>query len=230
MLELTEIQVDLIKSFAIFFLLLVGSYIGNTIFTCSQLNYLKKYKFIQLFCAFLLFYFLDTLLSETGKLEYTPPIQKLLYSFMYFIGFLIIMRLDLTISLLILLLIFIIYFIETNKEFYLERGSKITDPEDKKIYNDNKYWITFDYPYKIRLFKVKQEDFKFINKIETVIYYFIILLVVIGFIVYRGEVSDTLSKSNKLTWVDIILDNHLCELKDKKSLWKYFKIGLGIKI
>ena len=230
MLELTETHVDIIKSFAIFFLLLIGTYIGNIIFTCTQINYLKKNKFIQLCCAFLLFYFLNTLLSETGKLEYTPPIQKLLYSFMYFIGFLIINRLDLTISLLILLLIFIIYFIEINKEFYLERGSKITDHKDKKIYNNNKYWITFNYPYKIRLFKVKQQDFKFINKIEILFYYFIILLVVIGFIVYRGEVRDTLTKSNKLTWVNIVLDNHLCELKDKKSLWKYFKIGLGIKM
>ena len=230
MLEFTENKFDIIKSFAVFSLLLIGNYVGTSIFTCSQINYIKKHKFIQFFGAFLLFYFLDTLLSETGKLEYTPPIQKLLYSFMYFIGFLIIMRLDLTISLLILLLIFIIYFIETNKEFYLERGSKITDPEDKKIYNDNKYWITFDYPYKIRLFKVKQQDFKFINKIETLIYNFILLLVVIGFIVYRGEVCDTLLKSNKLTWIDIVLDNNLCKLKDKKSLWKYFKIGLGIKI
>ena len=61
MLELTENQVDIIKSFAIFFLLLIGNYIGSTIFTCSQINYLKKYKFIHLCCAFLLFYFLNTL-------------------------------------------------------------------------------------------------------------------------------------------------------------------------
>lgn len=230
MLKFTENTVDIIKSFAIFFLLLIGNYIGSSIFTCSQVNYIKKYKILQLFGAFLLFYFLDTLLSETGNLEYTPPIQKLLYSFMYFIGFLIIMRLDVTISLLILFFIFIIYFIETNKEFYLELGSKISDPNDKKIYNDNRYWVTLNYPYKIRLFKVKQQHFKFIDKIETLIYNFILLLLVIGFIVYRGKVCDILSKSNKLTWIDIVLDNNLCKLTDKKSLWNYFKIGLGIQM
>ena len=228
MLELTENQVDIIKSFAIFFLLLIGNYIGSSIFTCSQINYIKKYKFLQLFGAFLLFYFLDTLLSETGKLEYTPPIQKLLYSFMYFIGFLIIMRLDVTISLLILLSIFIIYFIETNKEFYLDRGSKITDPEDKKIYNDNKYWITFDYPYKIRLFKVKQQDFKFINNIETNIYYVIVILLVVGFIEYVGRIRHTLSKPNKLTWVDIMLNANISKLQYNKSFSDYFLMGIKI--
>jgi len=230
MLEFTENKLDIIKSFAVFSLLLIGNYVGTSIFTCSQVNYIKKHKFIQLFGAFLLFYFLDTLLSETGKLEYTPPIEKLLYSFIYFIGFLIIMRLYVTISLLVLFFIFIIYFIETNKEFYLERGSKITDPEDKKIYNDNRYWITLNYPYKIRLFKVNQTDFKFIDKIEICIYYVIVMLLVMGFISYGGEIHDTLSKSSKLNWINFILDTNICKLQDRKSFWHYFKIGLGIKL
>ena len=230
MLEFTENKLDIIKSFAVFSLLLIGNYVGTSIFTCSQVNYIKKHKFIQLFGAFLLFYFLDTLLSETGKLEYTPPIEKLLYSFIYFIGFLIIMRLYVTISLLVLFFIFIIYFIETNKEFYLERGSKITDPEDKNIYNDNRYWITLNYPYKIRLFKVKQSDFKFIDKIEICIYYVIVILLVMGFISYGGEIHDTLSKSSKLNWIHVILDTNICKLQDRKSFWHYFKIGLGIKL
>ena len=227
MLELTENQVDIIKSFAIFFLLLIGNYIGSTIFTCSQINYLKKYKFIQLCCAFLLFYFLNTLLSETGKLEYTPPIQKLLYSFMYFIGFLIMMRLDLIISALIILFIFIIYFIELNKTFYLNPSSHKTD-DDKNIYNDTKYWITLDYPYKIRLFKVKQPDFKFINNIETNIYYVIVILLVVGFIEYIGKIRHTLSKPNKLTWVDIMLNANISKLQYNKSFSDYFLMGIKI--
>ena len=230
MAKLTETQADVIKSFAIFYLLLVANYIGSSLFTCLQINTIKTHKSIQLFSAFLLFFFSVTLISNTGKLEFTPPIEKLLYSIIYFIGFLIVMRLDMRISSLVLLFIFIIYFIELNKDFYLNLGSKITEPHDKNIYNDNKYWITLNNPYKIRLFKVKQSDFKFINTIETIIYYVIVILLVMGFISYGGEIHDTLSKSNKLTWRNIILDTNICKLEDKKSFWHYFYIGLGIKL
>jgi len=230
MSELTENQADIIKSFAIFYLLLIANYIGGSLFTCLQINTIKKHKSIQLFSAFLLFFFSVTLVSNTGKLEFTPPIEKLLYSVIYFIGFLIVMRLDMRISALVLLFIFIIYFIELNKDFYLDRSCQITNPKDKKIYNDNQYWITLNNPYKIRLFRVKQSDFTFINHIETIIYYIILILLVIGFIAYGGEVHDTLSKSNKLTWLDIILDTHICKLQDKKGFWNYFNIGLGIKL
>jgi hypothetical protein len=230
MAKLTQTQTDIIKSFAIFYLLLVSNYIGSSLFTCFQINTIKTHKPIQLFFAFLLFFFSVTLISNTGKLEFTPPIEKLLYSFIYFIGFLILMRLDTTITALVLLFIFIIYFIELNKHFYLELGSQITEPDDKKIYNDNKYWITLNEPYKIRLFKVKKSDFKFINTIQTIMYYVIVILLVIGFISYGGEIHDTLSKSNKLTWRNIILDTNICKLHDKKSFWHYFYIGLRIKL
>lgn len=230
MLELTENQADMIKSFAIFYLILIVNYIGNSLFTCLQIRTITSHKSIQLFSAFLLFFFSVTLVTNTGKLEFTPPIEKLLYSIIYFIGFLIVMRLDMRISALVLLFIFIIYFIELNKNFYLNLGCKITDSNDKQIYNDNKYWITLNYPYKIRLFKVKQDDFKIINNIESFIYYFIVILLVIGFIAYKGEIRDTLSKSNKLTWSSIILDTSNCNLQDKKSFWHYFNIGLGIKL
>jgi hypothetical protein len=230
MTNLTETQADVIKSFAIFYLLLLANYIGSSLFTCLQINTIKTHKSIQLFSAFLLFFFSVTLISNTGNLEFTPPIEKLVHSFIYFIGFLIVMRLDMRISALVLLFIFIIYFIELNKDFYLDLGSKITNPHDKTIYNDNKYWITLNNPYKIRLFKVKQSDFKFINTIEKIIYYVIVILLVMGFIAYGGEIHDTLSKSNKLTWRNIILDTNICKLQDKKSFWHYFYIGLGIKI
>ena len=104
--EISQTQADLIKSFAIFYLLLVGNYIGSSIFTCVQIKYIQHNKWLQLLISFLLFYFLVTLLSETGKLEFTPPIEKLIYSIFYFIGFLIVMRLDMRISAVVLLLIF----------------------------------------------------------------------------------------------------------------------------
>lgn len=228
--EISQNQADLIKSFAIFYLLLVGNYVGTSIFTCFQITYIQKNKWLQLLISFLLFYFLVTLVSDTGKLEFTPPIEKFVYSIFYFIGFLVVMRLDMRISALVLLLIFILYFLELNKDFYLERGSSITDPVDQDIYNSNKYWITLNWPYKIRLFKVNKSDFKYVNQVETLIYYFILFLLVIGFISYGGEIHDTLKKTKNLTWLDIISDTDICRLKDRKSFLHYLKVGLGLKI
>lgn len=228
--EISQNQADLIKSFAIFYLLLVGNYVGTSIFTCFQITYIQKNKWLQILISFLLFYFLVTLVSDTGKLEFTPPIEKFVYSIFYFIGFLVVMRLDMRISALVLLLIFIIYFLELNKDFYLDRGINIDNPVDQDIYNSNKYWITFNWPFRIRLFKVSNGDFKLINQIETIIYYFIIFLLVIGFIAYGGEIHDTVKKTKNLTWVDIVTDTDICRLKDRKSFLHYLKVGLGLKI
>jgi len=228
--EISVGQADLIKSFAIFYLLIVGTYIGSSIFTCFQINFIKKNKTLQLVISFLLFYFLVTLISNTGKLEYTPPIEKLLYSIFYFLGFLVVMRLDIIISSVVLFLIFVIYFLELNKDFYLDTGSEIVNPDNQEIYISNQYWITLNWPFKVRLFPVKKSDFSMINKIETVIYYLIIFLLVIGFISYGGEISDTLKRTNKLTWVDIITDTNICRLKDRRSFIHYLKAGLGVKI
>lgn len=228
--EISVIQADLIKSFAIFYLLLVGNYIGKSIFTCSQIEYITNHKNLQLFISFLLFYFLVTVVSDTGRLEFVPPLEKLLYSIFYFFGFLIVMRLDMRISALVLLLIFIIYFLELNKDFYLKKGLQINDPLDQDIYNENKYWITLDYPYKIRLFKISKEDFVNINKLETLIYYLIIFLLIIGFISYGGEIRDTITRTKKITWIDVIKDTDICNLKYRRNFWHYFKIGLGLNI
>ena len=228
--EISQNEANMIKSFAIFYLLLVGNYVGTSIFTCFQINYLKQHKWLQLLISFLLFYFLVTLVSETGKLEFTPPIEKLIYSIFYFIGFLIVMRLDMRISALVLLLIFVIYFLELNKDFYLERGTNIIDIIDQDIYKENQYWITLNWPYKIRLLKIKKNDFTIINQIETIIYYSILFLLVIGFISYGGEIHDTLKKKKNLTWVDVITDTDVCRLKDRKSFLHYLKVGLRLKI
>jgi hypothetical protein len=229
--EISQNQADMIKSFAVFYLLLVANYVGTSMFTCFQINYIKQHKLLKLVISFLLFYFLVILVSKTGKLEYTPPIEKLIYSIFYFIGFLVVMRLDMKISILVLLLIFILYFLELNKDFYLEKGTNIIDIVDKDIYNENQYWITFNWPYKIRLFKIKkEEDFKIINQIETIIYYFILFLLVIGFISYGGEIYDTLKQRKNLSWIDVITDTDVCKLKDRKSFLHYLLVGLRLKL
>jgi len=228
--EISVMQADLIKSFAIFFLLIIGNFVVGSIFTCYEINKLKNHIWVQRGIAFALFYFLVALISDTGKLELTPPIEKLVYSLFYFVGFLIMMRLDIYISMIVLLLVFLIYFIELNKDFYLDKDKYITNSHDRDIYNDNKYWFTFNWPFKIRLFPVSTKDFTFINKFETIIYYVILVLLIFGFIAYGGEIKDTVSKSNNLTWFDVIGDINICKLKDRKSFWHYFKVGLGLKL
>jgi hypothetical protein len=227
--QISETQADLIKSFALFYLLLVGNYVGQSIFTCVQIKAIKKHKWLPLVISFFLFYFLVTVISDTGKVEFVPPIEKLINSIFYFMGFLILMRLDITISALVLLLIFVLYFLELNKDFYLDVGASITNKQDQDIYNANKYWITFNYPYKIRLFQVKPSDFDIINLVESVIYYIIIALLVIGFISYGGEIHDTVKNSN-LTWFDVITDTNICRLQNKKSILHYLTAGIGIKL
>ena len=54
--EISQNQADKIKSFAIFFLLMVNNFIGTSIFTCNQINNLKQHKWLQLLMAFFLFY------------------------------------------------------------------------------------------------------------------------------------------------------------------------------
>jgi len=227
--EINQTQADLIKSFAIFYLLLLGNYIGSSIFTCYQETLIKTHKALQLTFAFFLFYFLVTIVSDTGNLEYVPPIEKLIYSVFYFMLFLLVMRLDIRISGIVLVLIFIIYFLELNKDFYIDKGKQINDPLDQEIYNDNSYWFTLNWPVKIRIKRVSQYDFKLINQIETFIYYIILFLLVIGFIAYGGEIKEIVRSKKGITWFDVISDTQICKMNiQRKSFKHYFLKGLGV--
>ena len=67
-----------------------------------------------------------------------------------------------------------------------------------------------------------------LNKVETVIYYTIICLLVVGFISYGGEIRDTVKTNKTLTWIDVITDTEICRLQNRKSFWHYLTTGLGI--
>jgi hypothetical protein len=200
------------------------------LFTCHQITFLQNNKSVLLFIAFLLFYFLVTLVSNTGFLEFVPPVQKLLYTFMYFIIFLITTRLDYRVMIVVLILIFIIYFIELNKDYYLELGKNIHKKGDKIIYDHyTKYWLTLDFPYKIRLFPIQNDHFKIINKIEYILYIFIYILLILGLIAYGGEIKDTLTHRKNLSWIDVFTNTEICNLKERKPFVHYLKIGFGLK-
>jgi hypothetical protein len=102
--------------------------------------------------------------------------------------------------------------------------------DDNPYYTDNKYWITLNWPFKIRLFPVVNNDFILINKIETILYYIIVFLLVIGVISYGGEIHDTVKKSKNLTWFDVISNTSVCKLKDRSGFLHYLKVGFGMKL
>jgi len=228
--EISIYQADLIKSFAIFYLIIFSNTVLG-LFTCHQIQMLQKNKMLLIIIAFLLFYFLVTVVSETGYLEFIPPLQKLLYAFVYFFIFLITTRLDFRVMLAVLMLIFVIYFIELNKDYYIELGKTIQNKNDKLIHNDyTKYWLTLDFPYKIRLFPLKNEHFIIINKIEYILYIFIYILLIVGLIAYGGEIKDTLVRRKNLSWIDVFTDTEICNIKERKSFMHYVKLGLGLKL
>ena len=149
---------------------------------------------------------------------------------MYFIIFLITTRLDFKVMIIVLMLVFIIYFIELNKDYYLELGKNIRNKNDKSLYTHyTKHWITLDFPYKIRLLPIQEAHFKIINKIEYILYIFIYILLILGLIAYGGEIKDTLVRKKNLTWIDVFTDTKICNLNERKSFIHYLKIGLGLK-
>jgi len=200
-------QADLIKSIALFYLLTCTSFILE-ILTCAQRHIIQHNKYIQYCISFCIFYFLVTLVTNSLNL---PPIEQLLYAVFYFILFMITTRLDFYIMAIILLLTFIIYFIEINKEYYLK-------------FDSNTYWITLN-KLNINLGKVTKEQLKVLTQVETILYYLICIFLVIGLISYRGELK-ALSNGKSISVYNLLIDTHNCDLKYKKSIFEYFKIGL----
>jgi hypothetical protein len=218
--EITYTQADMVKSFAAFLMIIFGARIGDSLINCEQLEFLKNSKWFNLTASFFLFYFLVSIFSNTGNFEEISPIVKFVYSIIYFLVFIIVMRLDMRISLFVFILIFTIYFIELNKDYYLDEKNKN---------KNNDFLISIDWPFKIQMIPINHEFFTTLNKIENLLFYAILLLLVFGFISYGGEIKDTV-KSSKLTWIDVVTNTKFCKIKDRKGFWHYFKMGLGLKL
>ena len=219
-------QADLIITFAMFYMIIFSNTIRNLL-ACHQMNFLENNKYIVLLTSFILFYFLCSLVSNTGHLKYVPPIQKLLYTIGYFFLLLITTRLDFKITFAVLGLIFLIYFIELNKNFY----STTKDPDPNSPKNEYMtHWITLDYPFKIRLFPFDKKHIELIETLEWTLYIFMYVLIVLGLISYGGEIKDTLNNKKNVTWVDVLFSNKLCNIKDRRPFMHYLKLGIGLKI
>ena len=221
---------DMFYSIALFYILIFSTYVF-TLLTCNQQRFITKHKWVELLIGFFCFYFIVTLLSDFGLNEYEPPIQKFLKTIIYYFVFMLSIRLDYRVMLMVLFLIFMSYMIEKNKEYYeklFESNEKYASDETKNPYSSFDYWITMDYPFKIRLFPVNKEQIKFLTNINVFLYYTIIILIIIGYICYAGELKELLKNPN-VTWENIFLNNIKCGFRSpNKSLFHYFKLGLNI--
>ena len=227
-------QQDTIKSIAIFYIILF-SHFNNDLLTCYQKSYINNNQTIQYILGFFSLYFLVSLFSTTGHIKYMPPIQKLFNTIVYYILFLLSVRLDYRIMTLTIFLIIFVYFLQLNVNYYtINLNSTSQDNPDNlqidKEYEQYKYWITWDYPIKIRLFPVKKSQLNKITYLNYILYYIIIILLVFGFICYGGEMKDKIKNNKSLTWFTVLFDTSICKMKKSKPLLYYFKMGLGIKI
>jgi uncharacterized membrane protein len=227
-------QQDTIKSMAIFYIILY-SHFNIDLLTCYQKSYINNNKTIQYILGFFCLFFLVTLFSTTGNMKYIPPLQKLLHTIFYYILFLLSVRLDYRIMTLTIFLIIFVYFLQLNVNYYkINLNSTSQDKPDNlqidKQYEQYQYWITWDYPIKIRLFPVKKSQLNKITYLNYILYYIIIILLVFGFICYGGEMRHKIKNNKSLTWFTVLFDTSICKMKEPKSLLYYFKMGLGIKI
>jgi hypothetical protein len=221
-------QIDFIKSIAVFYLFIFTNLLLS-LFTCHQVHFIQNNSFIIKIAAFLIFFFLITNITDSGALQFVPPIQKLIYSLFYFCIFLLSTRLDISIMITIVVIIFILFFIELNKKYYLELNKNIKIDDDKITYDGySQFWITLDNPYRIRLLKIQPSHFDVINQLEYVLYIIGRLLLIVGFIAYGGEMRDLFSKNKNISWTDIFNNTKNCDLKETKSLFYYFKRGLNL--
>ena len=219
---------DIITSLAIFYIILYAHF-NIDLFTCFQRSFITKNIYIQYIIGFFSLYFLVTLFSKTGQLSFVPPIQKLLHTFVYYIIFLGSIRLDSRIMVATIFLILLVYFIQLNITYYEKGLSNNISKKDALLYDNYKYWITFDYPIQLRLIKVNSRQLKLLSVVNNILFFIIICLILFGFICYGGEVKDLIKHNKSLTWIKVITDTSICKIKQSKSLWYYFKTGLGIK-
>ena len=119
--------------------------------------------------GFFIFYFFVTIYSKNKY----PPLQRIIYTIVYYIFFIIYVNFDLIYTFIIGILIFIIYLLETIKLFY----STNKNP-------DENYWITLDYPIKIRKYKFDKSQLNTITKIESAMKLIIIITIFMGLYKY----------------------------------------------
>jgi len=229
-------QNDLIISIGLFYLFIFSNY-SDKMFTCYQQNVLNHSVWVRYIGSFVVFYFLVTLTSNTGYLIAVPPIEKLLYSVWYFVLLVLTMRMDLKIQGILLLLLFGSYFLEINKTYYRDAFSALLGAsglgsthglteEDKKIVRENNYWFTLAGPkFILRAFPVQKHHLEWVERVQRIMYYTMVVVFILGVIAYRGE---TLILYPKGSWISRWINpDEECKFPTQRApFWTYFQRGI----
>lgn len=223
---LSDLMVVLISFFGLLYTSQVSS-----IFTCQQVRIHKSNIIYQYLFAFGVFYFIILLVNKDVTI---PPIQKFINCIIYFIIFLILNRLNYEIMILVLLLFFSIYFIFVTKKYYYKLNSSNDinsnsqlNKKEVSIIADHQYWITWDSP-RIRLFPVEPYQYYYISLLNKCILFLLIILIILGFINYIGQLKYTFK--NKITLYNIFIKLPSCApLNNNLSFIDYILLAFNYK-
>jgi amino acid transporter len=230
--DMSQYKSDMIRSFTIFYLLIIVGYVAPGVLNLFHIKHIEKSHWIQLILSFMLFFYLVTLVTTSNEIKNMVPIEKLVYSIVYFIIFVLLMRFNIYIFAIIISLVFISYFIEINKHFFFTKHKTGIVEINKHNGNDNEreYWISFDIPFKIRLCPVYESQYDTIVIVGNLLYYFVAFLYMIGFIEYIGKVTEVFKLNPHETFAEILLnDKHLYNVNVKDQFWFFVQKGLFLR-
>jgi hypothetical protein len=192
----------------IFYLVLltpsVSSLVGCNIKFVNNNTYIK-----QIF-AFVILYFV--IVAKDKDLTYSP-LQKFFLCIPVFLIILIISKIEAPLIFSVIFILFIIYFLVLNREYYNIPG------------NENKTWISIDYPISIQLIPFKSNQNAFIHSIILVLFSIACLILLFGIVMFYGKISYFNPKKN-INIFSIVFDRIIvCETPNYNYI-KYFKRGL----
>lgn len=226
---ISQSQSDIIRSFAIFYLLIICSDVAPSIITPVQSAFIKTNVGVQLFLTFMTFFFLVFLVSTTREIEMLPPFIKLLYSISYFILFITLLKININIFACIIILIFVGYFIDVNKAYYFSKtkagGIVVNEQKD----SDHAYWISIKWPVKADFILVKPEQYHILNRLFSLVYYIIAALFITGFVALLGSFRELKQQHPNVSVLEFVFsDRFVCLSNSKHTLFKRLQDAVKI--
>ena len=226
LINLYEYPSTMAQSIAIFYIFVLSSYC-YFLLPCYQRDFMQKSKIALYTLGFVCFYFMVSFVSQMKNVKYEPPIQKLIHSISAYALFIVCIRLDYRIVRTVLIILCSMYFIQVNIDYYMNSLDKNKNATAEQSIDDYNYWITLDYPVKIRFFPVNKNQLNILNKAMSITFYIVICLIIFGFICYIGEIKELKKKDTNITWLHLLTDNKVCKPGHiNKTLFEHFKNGL----
>ena len=243
--QLSETIANLVMVLVAFYGILYVSQVSS-IFTCQQNRINDSHPIYKYIFTFGIFYFVAIVVSKDNT--DIPPIQKFINCLFYFVIFIIFNRLDYRLTMVVLGLVFLLYFIFLNKQYYYSLNpntnivsaksssnnqtsttsttSTTTSATTNAFIQDHQYWITYDFPIRIRVFKVKPEQFYYITLFNHIIIVSIIIIIIFGFVNYIGLLKYTYH--NKIDMYNIFIHDSTCiPLKYGLGFFQYVLLAIN---